>query len=138
MTKGNANSFSGLFAQIARLRLINVLSVILLILTGCSAMESLHESPDYYRHSLSQLSKPMEGGDFYWFDVKLTPEYPGASDAAEAARMDWLSTWLESRKACTNGYEIVERREFDFLEHNPAQYDLRYKVQCVPPPVAAS
>ena len=82
-----------------------------------------------------QLSKPMDGGDYYWYDVKLTPEYPEDSEAAEQRRMEWLSAWLEVRKTCTNGYEILERREFDFMEHNPAQYDLRYKVQCSPPPV---
>ena len=45
-------------------------------------------------------------------------------------RMEWLEGWLEVRKLCANGYEILERRPFEFLEHNPAQYDLRYKVQC--------
>ena len=108
------------------------------LLVGCSAMEALHESPDYYRHSLSQLSTPLDGGDFYWFDVKLTAEYPDESEGAEAVRMNWLTAWLASRKACLNGYEIVERREFDYMEHNPARYDLRYKVRCeVPMPDAA-
>lgn len=106
-----------------------------LLLAGCGGMRSIHDSPDFYRHSYSQLSKPLEGGDFYWFDVKLTPEYPADSEAAEAVRMGWLSAWLETRKTCVNGYEIVEKRPFDFLEHNPAQYDLRYKVRCsVPSP----
>jgi len=107
-------------------------------LAGCSAMDSIHESPDYYRHSLSQLSQPLDGttADFFWFDVKFSPEYPNNSEAAEAVRMQWLTTWLETRKACLNGFEILERREFDYSEHNPARYDLRYKVQCtvLPPP----
>jgi len=108
------------------------------LLVGCSAMEALHESPDYYRHSLSQLSTPLDGGDFYWFDVKLTAEYPDDSEGAEAVRMNWLTAWLASRKACLNGYEIVDRREFYYMEHNPARYDLRYKVRCeVPMPDAA-
>jgi hypothetical protein len=35
-----------------------------------------------------------------------------------------------------NGYTIIERRPFDYMENNPARYDLRYKVQCaVAPPV---
>lgn len=119
--------------------MISVLStaVLTVCLVGCSAMDSVHESPDFYRHSLSQLSQPLDGTstDFFWFDVKLSPEYPDSSEAAEAVRMQWLSVWLESRKACLNGYEILERRKFDFSEHNPARYDLRYKVQCkVPPP----
>ena len=101
---------------------------------GCSKM---HESPDYYRHSLSNLSSPHEGGDYLWFDVKLTPEYPGDNEIAEAQRMQWLTSWLEVRNLCANGYEILERREFDYLEHNPGRYDLRYKVQCKVAPVAS-
>ena len=104
-----------------------------MLLAGCSGM---HDSPDFYRHSLSQLSSPLEGGDFLWFDVKLTPEYPDNNEAAEAQRMQWLSDWLEVRKLCINGYDILERREFEYLEHNPARYDLRYKVQCKVAPVS--
>jgi hypothetical protein len=115
------------------------LAVLTIFLAGCSAMDSMHESPDYNRHSMSQLSQPLDGAttaDFFWFDVKLSPEYPGNNATAEAIRMQWLSSWLEVRKACLNGYEIIERREFGFTEHNPARYDLRYKVQCkVLPPV---
>ena len=103
-------------------------------LSGCS--KSIHDSKDYYRHSLSQLSTPREGGDFFWFDVKLTAEWPDNNETAEAKRMEWLEDWLEIRKACLNGYEILERREFGFLEHNPARYDLRYKVQCQVAPSA--
>lgn len=101
------------------------------LLTGCSGM---HASPDYYRHSLSQLSEPMGGGGFLWFDVKLAPEYPDNNVAAEALRMQWLAGWLERRGSCPHGYDILERRPFDFLEHNPARYDLRYKVQCAAAP----
>ena len=103
-------------------------TVCLILLSACST--SIHDSADYYRHSLSQLSTPMGGGDYMWFDVKLTPEDPDNNEAAEQMRMQWLTSWLENRKMCMNGYEILERREFEFLEHNPAQYDLRYKVQC--------
>lgn len=99
-----------------------------LLLAGCST--DLHNSPDYYRHSLSQLSEPLGGGDYLWFDVMLTPEYPDNNEAAEAARMQWLTDWLATRKICVNGYTIIERRPFDYMENNPARYDLRYKVQC--------
>jgi hypothetical protein len=111
-------------------------AVAAVLLAGCSG--SIHDSPDYYRHSLSQLSTPMDGGDYLWFDVKLTPEYPESNPAAEDQRLRWLSDWLAVRKICENGYEILERREFEFLEHNPARYDLRYKVQCFVPPVEDS
>lgn len=100
------------------------------VLAACDAM---HESPDFYRHSMSQLSTPRGGGDFLWFDVKLTPEFPEGSPEAEAKRMEWLEGWLEVRKLCAAGYTVLERRPFDFLEDNPAQYDLRYKVQCKVP-----
>ena len=79
----------------------------------------------------------MNGGDYLWFDVTFTPEYPAEGEAAETARMEWLAGWLEIRKICANGYKILERREFDFLEHNPHRYDLRYKVQCKAPPIPA-
>ena len=114
------------------LPLAGVLLVAGMALAGCT--QSIHDSPDFYRHSLSQLSQPMEGGDFLWYDVKLTPEYPDDSEEAEAQRMDWLEKWLASRKMCGSGYKIVERREFEFLEHNPGQYDLRYKVRCAVAP----
>ena len=78
----------------------------------------------------------MDGGDYLWYDVKLSPEYPDASEVAEAKRMEWLSVWLANRKTCSDGFDIVERREFEFLEHNPARYDLRYKVRCKPPAAA--
>lgn len=109
-------------------RLLLVAGMGALVIGGCST--SIHDSKDFYRHSLSQLSKPQEGGDFVWFDVKLTPEYPDKNEIAEQQRMEWLEGWLEVRKLCANGYDILERRPFEFLEHNPAQYDLRYKVQC--------
>jgi hypothetical protein len=107
-------------------------ALVVLLATGCST--DLHQSPDYYRHSLSQLSAPMDGGDYLWFDVMLTPEYPDNNEAAEAARMQWLTAWLATRKICANGYSIIERRPFDFMENNPARYDLRYKVQCAVTP----
>lgn len=109
--------------------------VVAAVLAGCG--KSIHDSKDFYRHSMSQLSNPQGGGDYLWFDVKLTAEYPDKNENAEAKRMEWLEGWLEVRKLCANGYNILERRPFEFLEHNPAQYDLRYKVQCeVPPPDA--
>jgi hypothetical protein len=92
----------------------------------------MHESRDFERHTLSQLSAPLEGGDFYWFDVKLTAEMPADNDVAEARRMAWLASWMAARSACGQAYEVLERRPFAFLEHNPARFDLRYKVRCAP------
>lgn len=103
----------------------------LLLLSGCL---SVHQSEDFTRHTLSQLSSPLDQSDYFWFDVKITPELPDKSEAAEARRMEWLSAWLNAHKLCAAGYEIDERRPFEFLEHNPARYDLRYKVRCKVPP----
>jgi hypothetical protein len=103
----------------------------LLLLSGCV---TVHQSEDFARHTHSQLSSPLDQGDYFWFDVETTPELPDQSEAAEARRMEWLGAWLATRKLCTAGYEIDERRSFEFLEHNPARYDLRYKVRCKVPP----
>ena len=97
------------------------------ILTGCAQM---HDSTDYERHANSRISTPLAGGDFIWYDVKLTPALPLENDQAEQQRMVWLRAWLEQRNLCPAGYEIEERRPFEFLEHNPAQMDMRYKVRC--------
>lgn len=102
--------------------------VVLFALTGCDA---LHDSRDYERHSNSRISKPLSGGDFFWFDVRLTPAMPLESEQAEQQRQVWLQTWLVQRKLCPAGYEILERRPFEFLEHNPERLDLRYKVRCL-------
>lgn len=98
---------------------------------SCSNVD-MHESKDFQRHTLSQLSAPLEGGDFYWFDVKLTAEMPADNEVAEARRLGWLASWMAARSACGEAYEVLERRPFDFLEHNPARFDLRYKVRCAP------
>jgi len=101
---------------------------IMLVLAGCSQM---HESQDYLRHTNSRLTAPLAGGDFLWFDVKVTPELPLENEAAEQQRQIWLQSWLMQRGLCPAGYEILERRPFEFLEHNPARLDIRYKVQCI-------
>ena len=98
----------------------------------------MHESKDFERVTYSQISLPLSGGNYYWFDVKLSAEFPDENAAAEQQRMLWLAGWLERRGLCPAGHDILERRPFEFLEHNPARYDLRYKIQCkVPPPEEA-
>ncbi len=103
-----------------------------LVLGGCAQM---HDSTDYERHANSRISTPLAGGDFIWYDVKLTPALPLDNDQAERERMVWLQAWLAQRNLCPSGYEIEERRPFEFLEHNPAQMDVRYKVRCRVAPV---
>jgi len=97
------------------------------VLVGCS---SIHESPDFVRHSYSQLSEPFERNDVVYFDAVFDPNYPDGDPVAEAKRMEWLSGWLEQRKMCADGYEILKRRPFDMLENNPGRYDIRYEVKC--------
>jgi hypothetical protein len=114
--------------------------VMLLGLGGCAAFDS----PDTYnRHRLSDITEPRAGsgadsGDLFYFDVTVTPEFPDQDAAAEATRMTWLTEWLEARAMCPNGHEVLRRRAFDFLEHNPARRDLRYEVRCKPAVPAAS
>ncbi|UCG71642.1 MAG: hypothetical protein JSV45_10255 [Chromatiales bacterium] len=102
---------------------------IALAIAGCAGM---HESPDFERHSASQLSVPYERDDVVYFDVKLSPTYPDGDAAAEQKRMEWLQAWLDFKGLCPNGYEIVERRKFRFEELNAGRYDLRYEVACTP------
>jgi hypothetical protein len=44
--------------------------------------------------------------------------------------MAWLDSWLEVRKLCPDGYEILDRRPFETLDYNPAHHDLRYELRC--------
>lgn len=110
------------------LRFVSIL--IPLLLAGCAQM---HDSEDFRRHTMSRISQPHGGGDFFWFDVKITPALPLENEAAEQQRQIWLQTWLVQRGMCPDGYEVVERRPFEFLEDNPARLDIRYKVQCIVP-----
>ena len=101
-----------------------------LIVGSLTACASLHESPDYERHRLSQLTEPFDRNDVVYFDVTFSANYPDGDAAAEAQRMQWLERWLEQRKMCPDGHEILKRRPFDMFENNPARYDIRYEVKC--------
>jgi hypothetical protein len=103
-----------------------------LFATGCASM---HESPDFQRHRLSQVVVPSDKKDLFYFDVSVTPEYPDDDPAAEETRLQWLEQWLDTRGMCSSGFEILKRRPFEFLEDNPARYDLRYEVRCRTEPV---
>jgi len=119
------------------MRQIEILSVshcrawaVAVLVTGLVACASVHESPDFERHRYSQLTEPFERNDVVYFDVTFGPNFPDGDPAAEAKRMEWLSAWLDQRKMCLNGYEILQRRPFDTLENNPARHDIRYEVKC--------
>jgi hypothetical protein len=105
-------------------------AVTTMLLAACTAFDT----PDTYnRHRLSDITLPREGsGDTFFFDVTVTAEFPENSDVAEAERMKWLAEWLEVRHMCPTGYEILNKRKFDFMEDNAARRDLRYEVRCRP------
>ncbi len=99
----------------------------LLTLGGCTGML---ESDDFERHRGSQLVMPLNGGDIFYFDARITPQLPDDDPAAEARRVTWLESWLQLRKLCGSGYEILARRPFRFQESNPGRFDLRYELRC--------
>ncbi len=101
------------------------------VFAGCS---SIHESSDFVRHRYSRLSEPFERTDVVYFDTMFDPGYTDGDPVAERQRMEWLSGWLEQRKMCPDGYQILKRRPFGVLENNPARYDIRYEVKCKIPP----
>jgi len=68
--------------------------------------------------------------DVLYFDVYTSAEYPADNATAEGIRMGWLEAWLSQFNLCASGYDVIQRREFEFMELNAGRYDLRYEVQC--------
>ena len=101
--------------------------VLALVVASCASM---HESKDFERHRNSQLEVPYDRDDVFYFDASFTAQYPDDDGAAEAVRLEWLAQWLDQRSLCPDGFEVVTRRPFEFLEHNPARHDVRYEVKC--------
>ncbi len=100
------------------------------LLVGLSACSSMHKSEDFERHRNSQIVLPHDRNDVFYFDVSFSPTMPDDDSSAEARRMAWLDAWVAVRKLCPSGYVIRDRREFGFLEDNPARRDVRYEVSC--------
>jgi hypothetical protein len=98
----------------------------------CAGCATMNDTSDFDRHRYSQLVMPYDRPDLLFFDVTLTPGWPDDDDAAEQQRMRWLAGWLRTRGACPDGFEILERRPFGFLEDNPRRHDLRYVLRCKP------
>lgn len=116
------------------LRLCLIAGVVLALVSAC---ESIHESPDYERHTMSRLLV-SEDSDIIVFEASISPAYPENSPAGEEQRMQWLESWLLVRKLCPEGYEVLERRSFEMLEDNPAHHELRYEIRCTYPDPAAA
>jgi hypothetical protein len=102
-----------------------------LALGACAAFDTPH---DYNRHRLSEITLPRadsgRADGVFFFDVTVSGEFPDGDPAAEAQRMKWLAEWLEQRRMCPAGHEVIGKRAFEYLEHNPAHRDLRYEVRC--------
>ena len=98
-----------------------------LLLTACSGID---KSADFDRHRYSQLTTPRDRPGVAYFDVIFPPEYPADDPVAEAARLSWLKVWLAQRSLCPGGFEVAQRRPFDYLEDNPRGYQQRWDVAC--------
>lgn len=103
---------------------------VVLVMVMATACTGIGGSGDYDRHRLSDLVIPHDRSDMFYFDVSLTTDLPADDTAAEGQRMRWLDEWVALRGLCPHGHEVLERRDFAFLEDNPARRDLRYEVRC--------
>lgn len=101
------------------------------LLVGCTA--ALEQSADFDRHRYSQLVQPYNKPGAIYFDVRFDPEFPADTPAGDAARSRWLAAWLKQRQLCPDGFDVVARRPFAYLEDNPAGYDQRWEVRCRAP-----
>lgn len=104
---------------------------------GCVGGESLEDRLSgkslQDRHSMSRLYISPSGSDIV-FEASVGPDYPLDSAAAEAEREAWMSQWLDRKRMCQDGFEIMDRQEIGSAIDNPYQHDLRYTLRCVSPP----
>jgi hypothetical protein len=98
-----------------------------MLLAACG---NLDKSADFDRHRFSQLTAPASRPGIFYFDLGFPPEFPADDPVADAARMRWLSDWLAQRQLCPDGFEVLKRRAFDYLEDNPRGYQQRWEVTC--------
>lgn len=108
-------------------------AALIAVLAGCAGVGER----DFDRHRLSRIGVSPADPGAWLYEAKIDPKYPDGNAAAEAIRMDWLDDWMEQRKFCTHGYEVVERRAFEPDEPNLYGSDLRYVVKCVNAAVSA-
>lgn len=107
------------------------LIALLALLAGCAA-DVLDKSADFDRHRFSRIVQPFDKPDKIYFDVLFAPDFPADDPVAEATRMKWLQAWLEQRRLCPSGHEVASRRPFEYLEDNPAGYQQRWEIRCLP------
>lgn len=77
---------------------------------------------------MSRLWADADGGIV--FEASISPDYPLDSPAAEQERENWIGQWLERKRMCPAGFEVIERVRIGSAADNPYQHDLRYKVRC--------
>jgi hypothetical protein len=104
--------------------------VLAALITGCAG--SLEKSVDFDRHRYSQLVQPFDRPQLIYFDVNFGPDSPAEDPVADQNRVTWLEAWLRQRRLCPAGYDIVNRRPFAYLEDNPAGYQQRWEIRCLP------
>lgn len=100
----------------------------LLALAGCAAIE---DRSDYHRHSMSDLREDWRRPGILLFEATSSGLYPADSEAAEAARMEWLAGWMKRTGHCPAGWEILSRTAIDPAEVHARRHDLRYEVRCM-------
>lgn len=108
---------------------------VLATLAGCAAADR-QSVADFDRHRYSQLVQSYARPGVIFFDVAYPPQYPRDSLEGEDARLGWLAGWMKLRGLCPAGYDVQQRRPFDYLEDNPAGYAERWEVACRAAPPA--
>lgn len=99
----------------------------LVALGGCAAIE---DRSDYHRHSMSDLREDWRRPGILLFEATSSGLYPADSEAAEAARMEWLAGWMKRTGHCPAGWEILSRTPIDPAEVHARRHDLRYELRC--------
>ncbi len=111
---------------------MRIVVLLAFLAAGCASMDkAMDKSADFDRHRYSRLVQPFDHPDRIFFDVSFSPDFPQDNPAADAARMEWLEAWLRQRRLCSAGYEVSNRRPFDYLEDNPGGYRQRWEIRCV-------
>lgn len=103
--------------------------VLAVVLAGCAT--ALDKSADFDRHRYSRLVQPFDRPGEIYFDVIFGADFPADDPAADQSRAAWLDAWMKQRHLCQAGYEVRNRRPFDYLEDNPAGYQQRWEIRCV-------
>ena len=103
--------------------------VMAVFLAGCAA--ALDKSADFDRHRYSQLVQPFDRPNEIYFDVIFGADFPADDPAADQSRAAWLDVWMKQRHLCPAGYEVLNRRPFEYLEDNPAGYQQRWEIRCL-------